>query len=455
MDTIAAISTPLGEGGIGIVRISGDDAIRIVDKIFKGSILPSKAPTHTIHHGKIIDPTNSLSADRQEKQEIDEVLLMIMRAPHTYTREDTVEINTHGGIAVLKKILEVVLASGARLAQRGEFTKRAFLSGRIDLSQAEAVIDIIRAKTEKGVSLAFSQLEGRLKDKTNEIKEMLVEAKSLLELSIDFPEQGKLDSKRVKKLLGQAETKISRLIQNGEAGRMIREGMIFSILGRPNVGKSSLFNALLLEDKAIVTPYPGTTRDIIEGWISVDGVPVKIVDTAGIRDTDNPIEQEGVARTKKALKDSFGVFYVIDKTRGITDKDKEMLKFTEGKKVIGILNKQDLIQNQKPKIKNQKFPMVSISALKMENIDGVIDALRDFVVTSNEVPIVSKERHLDTLKRTKKAIKASSRALAKNLTPEIISYELAFALRSLGEITGEVLPTEILNKIFEDFCIGK
>ncbi|HID94297.1 MAG TPA: tRNA uridine-5-carboxymethylaminomethyl(34) synthesis GTPase MnmE [bacterium (Candidatus Stahlbacteria)] len=448
VDTIAAISTPLGEGGIGIVRISGEDSLRIADRIFKGKVTPSKVPTHAVHYGKIIDPNT--------QTEIDEVLLIVMRKPHTYTTEDVVEINTHGGIAVLKRILQIVLDNGARLAERGEFTKRAFLGGRLDLSQAEAVIDIIRAKTEEGLSLAYSQLQGRLSHELNEIKDTLVNALTLLELSIDFPEEDveEPDPEEIKSRLAEAKNKIISLIHAGERGKIVREGVSFAITGRTNVGKSSLFNALLLEDRAIVTPYPGTTRDIIEGWIDINGIPIKLIDTAGIRDSDNPIEQLGVERTRKAIKESHGILFVLDKSTGVMDEDLEILEHLKGQKIIGVLNKSDLGGREDGW--NFDFPLISVSALKHTNIDKLTNLMKDVVVPSDyESPILARERHIEALKGAAISVNKAYDGITNNQLPELISYEIKEALNSLGKITGETTPEDVLDKIFNEFCIGK
>jgi tRNA modification GTPase len=448
VDTIAAISTPLGEGGIGIVRISGEDSLKIADCIFQGKVTPSKASTHTVHYGKVIEPNT--------QTEIDEVLLTVMREPHTYTTEDVVEINTHGGIAVLKKILQIVLDNGARLAERGEFTKRAFLGGKIDLSQAEAVIDIIKAKTEESLSLAYSQLQGRLSDEVKEIKDTLVNALTLLELSIDFPEQDveEPNPEQIKSYLDKAKTKLISLIRAGERGKIVREGVSFAITGRTNVGKSSLFNALLLEDRAIVTPYPGTTRDVIEGWIDINGIPIKIIDTAGIRDSDNPIEQLGVERTRRAIKESHGILFVLDKSTGVMDEDLEVLEHLKGKKIIGVLNKSDLGGREDGW--NFDFPLISVSALEHTNLDKLADLVKDVVIPSDyESPILARERHIETIKEAAISVNRAYDGIVSKQLLELISYEIKEALNSLGKITGETTPEDVLDKIFSEFCIGK
>ncbi|MCK4353132.1 tRNA uridine-5-carboxymethylaminomethyl(34) synthesis GTPase MnmE [candidate division WOR-3 bacterium] len=472
-DTITAISTPLGEGGIGIVRISGKKTLKIADHIFKGKLKPSQAKTHTIHYGKIIDPS--------DKKEIDEVLLMLMRKPHTYTCEDMVEINTHGGVMVLKKILELVTQNGARLAEPGEFTKRAFLSGRIDLAQAEAVLDIVKAKTDKSLSLALSQLDGKLSAKIKALKSRLIKTLTKLELSIDFPEENieELDKIEIKKITHKVNYEISNLLKSGESGKIIREGASFPIVGRTNVGKSSLFNALLSENKAIVTKYPGTTRDVIEGWLSIDGIPVKLVDTAGVKDTDNPIEKESILKTRKAIKEAFGILFVVDKSVGILKEDIELINYVKdsagvhpphkGKKIIGLLNKCDLPPAppeanvplaQKAdwnKVVAEPFKvrsLISVSALRGDNINLILSLIAKSVSSNNRPPLITRERHLNALRRAKICTERAEKEI-KNLTPELIAYEIKSALNTLGEITGEVTSEDILDRIFSQFCIGK
>jgi tRNA modification GTPase len=444
MDTIVAISTPPGEGGIGIVRISGDNAFHVADHIFKGKKIPSEAETHTILYGKVVDP--------ETRGEVDEVLLSCMRAPHTYTKEDTVEISCHGGQVVLKKVLECALRSGARLAENGEFTKRAFLSGRIDLSQAEAVIDIIRAKTDKGLSLALSQLQGELSKRINDIKTDITRAKTLLEVSIDFPEEDiEMNREEIRKWIMSGIEKISSLLQAGRMGKLLRDGVKVAIVGRTNVGKSSLFNALLLQDRAIVTPYPGTTRDTIEGYINVKGIPVEIVDTAGMGETDDPVEREGVLRTRKAIRDSSFVLLLFDRSTGVVKEDLEIMKWLRNKKIIGVFNKSDL--GGKEDGKRFNFPVISTSATRGDNINKLIDlmAYQTGFGIDNGNPLVSRERHIDSLRNAKESLERT----LNGGTPEIISYEVGRALYFLSQITGEVTSEDILNKIFSEFCIGK
>ena len=485
MDTISAIATPLGEGGIGVVRISGPNALRIADKIFKGKTKPSKAPTHTIHYGKIIDSDTKIA--------LDEVLLLVMRKPNTYTRENMIEINAHGGTVGLKQILELTLKNGARLAEPGEFTKRAFLSGRIDLAQAEAVLDIVQAKTDKSLSLALSHLNGELSNKIKEIKEKLVKIDAKLEAGIDFPDD--IEEPNVVVAINELpllSKKIAKLLKSGESGKLVREGATVPIVGRTNVGKSSLFNALISQNRAIVTPYPGTTRDTIESWINLDGIPIKLVDTAGIRKAKNPIEKQGMQKTQKAIEEAFAILFVFDRSEGILKEDLELLEDVKNKwngrsklsprsdgtpipseiaKIIGILNKRDL--KPAPVIWNAELhnsrgddlsttlqlnKLISVSALRGDNIDSILPAISELISANNIPPLVMRTRHLDALRRAGMAIERAISLIGVDLKPaipELISYEIREAMDSLGEITGEVTSEDILNRIFSEFCIGK
>ena len=457
MDTITAISTPLGEGGIGIVRLSGEKALQIANQIFSGNVEPSYATTHTVHYGKIIDP--------KTQKKIDEVLLIVMKKPNTYTGEDMIEINAHGGITVLNKILELTLQAGARLAEPGEFTRRTFLSGRIDLAQAEAVLDVIRAKTDKSLAMAMTQLEGRLSKQANEIKDRLVEIESRIEASIDFPEDvGEWNVGEIVQELAVIYKKVTDLIKSGESGKLIREGATIPIVGRANVGKSSLFNAIISEDRAIVTPYPGTTRDTVESWISVEGIPVKLIDTAGISESRNPIEIEGIKRTQKAIEEADIILFVVDQSEGMTEEDIELLtqikhKKREVKKIISILNKCDLAVARHKLSFGLPEPIIRVSALRGDNVDLIVPTIANLILVDNTIPIVAKTRHIHSLTRTNNAIeriqKGCSLVGTIRLTPELVSYELKEAINALGEITGEITTEDILDHIFSEFCIGK
>jgi len=454
-DTIAAISTPLGEGGIGMIRISGKDAISIASKIFQSpkKINLLEVKTHTIHYGFIIDPETG--------ERIDEVLLTVMRAPHTYTREDVVEINCHGGYITLKRILDLVLSQGARLAEPGEFTKRAFLRGRIDLSQAESVIDLIRAKTEQAQKIALEHLSGRLSEKINELRDSLMRVCAHVEAYIDFPEEDidGLTEEEITHEINLIKEEIRKLIEGYEEGKIYREGLTTAIVGKPNVGKSSLLNALLMKDRAIVTEIPGTTRDIIEEYVNIKGMPLKIVDTAGIRQAHDLVEAEGIKRSLRAVELAELVLLVLDSSRPIDSLDEEIINKVLHKRVIVVINKKDIKSRefQLPESLKDK-PVVEISALKGEGIEELKELIFTTTISGRyeqEGLIVTKLRHKVALD---KALEALNNALQsfKNKEPlEITAMFLREALSFLGQIVGIVTTEEILELIFSEFCIGK
>lgn len=443
MDTIAAISTPLGESGIGVVRISGIKALKIADKIFRGKTKPSRTKSHRILHGKIITGKGTV---------IDECLLMIMRKPKTYTTEDTVEINIHGGIISLNKILETSLKSGARLAEPGEFTRRAFMAGRIDLIQAEAVLDIIQAKSEKSLKMAVEQLDGKLSNYIKELKDRMLELLSILEIDIDFPEEN-LITKSIKPSLQKIEKILHFLIQSGEQGKLLKEGIAFTIVGQANVGKSSIFNSLIGTDRAIVTEIPGTTRDTIECWLNVNGAPVKLIDTAGFKEKNNLIDKKAQNKTEKAISEAYGILFIFDIRKGVTPKDVKLLDSLKDKKIIGIFNKCDLVKNKR--IQNDfNFPCLLVSALKGNNINSIFKYIANSLQLNNIPPLVSKTRHLETLNKAKTFIVKTNKEI-ELLSTECIAYEIRQAVNSLSELTGEITNEAVLNKIFSEFCIGK
>ncbi len=454
-DTIAAISTPLGEGGIGIIRLSGSEAISIVSKIFHSlrGINLSDVKTHTIHYGFIIDPATG--------EKIDEVLVTVMRAPHTYTREDVVEINCHAGFITLKRVLDLVIEYGARLAEPGEFTKRAFLGGRIDLSQAESVIDLIRAKTEQAQKIALEHLSGRLSQKINELRDSLMMVCAHVEAYIDFPEE-EIDGMTAEEIIGEIsriKNEIKYLIDGYEEGKIYREGLTTAIVGKPNVGKSSLLNALLMKDRAIVTEIPGTTRDIIEEYVNIKGMPLKIVDTAGIRQAHDLVEAEGIKRTLRAVEVAELVLLVLDSSRPINSLDEEIINRISGKKVIVVINKKD--------IKNKEFqlpesledkPMVEISALTGEGIEELKELIFNTTITgryAQEGLVVTKLRHKQALDKALDALNNAINSFKENEPIEITAMFLRDGLSFLGQIVGAVTTEEILDLIFSEFCIGK
>lgn len=456
-DTIAAVSTPPGEGGIGIVRLSGKQSIPIAERIFfspKGK-RPSLSPSHTVLYGFIKDPETG--------ENIDEVLLTVMRAPHTYTRQDVVEINCHGGALPLRGVLEIAVKEGARPALPGEFTKRAFLNGRMDLSQAEAVLDLIRARTERAERIAVLQLRGGLSEKINALKDDLTEILVHVEAQIDFPEE-ELETQSAKEIrsgIGDAKRKITSLIESYSEGRLIREGAKAAIVGRPNVGKSSLLNALLQRERAIVTETPGTTRDVLEEPININGIPLSVMDTAGIRESREMAEKEGVRRSLEAIKDADIVLAVMDGSLPPSEEDKEVVKRLKGKNSILVLNKKDLgIKSPKEFPAGQVMKTIEISAKTGEGIEGLKTAVSESLMKSpaqgwDSGVLLTSLRHKTALEGAKKALLRAEDALENGAPLEIASLELREALSFIGEIVGAVTTEEILGRIFGEFCIGK
>jgi tRNA modification GTPase len=451
-DTIAAISTPPGEGGIGIIRLSGKDAVSIADKVFlspNGKKL-SDAKSHSIVYGFIVD--------LQTGKKIDEVLISVMLAPRTYTRQDIVEINCHGGTAPLLSTLKLVLREGCRTAEPGEFTKRAFLNGRIDLAQAEAVIDIIRSKTERSEKIALNQLEGKLSSKIAEISGRLTELCAHIEAYIDFPEDeietptksGFIES------IKNIAVSLKNLSKGYDEGRLFREGVMTAIVGKPNVGKSSLLNALLQKDRAIVTEIPGTTRDVIEDYLSINGLPIKIMDTAGIRETHDLAEKEGVKRSLRAIEGADIVIAVFDASKPFDEADEEVIEKLKNKKNIFILNKIDKQSDLEPSDFSLQ-PAVGVSALTGEGIKRLKETIYSICVSSNieEDIVVTNLRHKDAVDRAENELNKAATAFERGEPVEIIAMFIRESLNCLGEITGMVTTDDILNKIFSDFCIGK
>ena len=459
-DTIAAVSTPLGEGGIGIVRLSGSDAISIIDRLF---ISPREKHlygrrSHTIIHGFIKDPS---SLDR-----IDEVLVTVMKAPATYTREDIIEIGCHGGIIPLRRILGLVLAGGARLAEPGEFTKRAFLNGRIDLSQAEAVIDVIRAGTEQAGRIALRQLEGRLSAEITALRDRVSELCALIEAYIDFPEED-VEMPEMSGIASSMEdilVRLSALSLSFDKGRLYREGVAMAIVGKPNVGKSSLLNALLNKDRAIVTELPGTTRDIIEESLNIDGLPVRIMDTAGIREAHDLAEAEGVKRSLAAIEGADIILAVFDAGRPIDQADRQVIERVKNKKAITVINKWDIVNPgfDKADAALNVHSGVKISALKSEGIDMLKEKIADVLLSKtataqerNADMLITNVRHKLLVDSAIESLGNAAETLVKREPLEVTALFLRESLNELGEIVGVVTTDDILNKIFSEFCIGK
>ena len=458
-DTIAAISTPLGVGGIGIVRLSGPQSREILERIFRRRGGEGPLRSHRFYLGEVLRPQDPAGGGV-----IDEVLVVFMEKPKTYTREDVAEIQAHSGVLVLQEILEAALHCGARLAEPGEFTRRAFLSGRIDLTQAEAVIDLIQSKTRRSLELANLQRQGRLGREVKEIREELAGLLALLEAGIDFPEEEVpgLSGGETHRRLQKAREKLDSLLRTYDEGKIYRQGIAAVIIGRPNVGKSSLLNSLLREDRAIVTPIPGTTRDVIEEVVNVRGIPLKIMDTAGLRHPQDAVEIEGVRRTRDRLAQADLVIWVVDGSEPLTAADLDILPEVRGKKSVVAVNKNDL-----PRLLNPQdlagplpgVPLIPVSALHHSGIDLLEGAIREIVLngkedSSSEV-LLTNLRHKQALERAREALARALEASAAALSPEFISLDLGQALHALGEIVGETTPEDILDRIFSQFCIGK
>lgn len=457
-DTIAAIATPPGEGGIGIIRISGKDSLNIADKIFlnKNNLKLSDLEERKLNYGHAIDP--------ETKKTIDEVMIVYMKAPSTYTTEDVVEVHCHGGTIPVRRILEVILESGANLAECGEFTKRAFLNGRLDLSQAEAVMDLISAKTDSSFDVSLRQLKGSLSYEVSEMIDILMEMLAHIEASIDFPEdeveemaydQLTIDSKDVL-------NKIESLLNTVDTGKILKDGLKTVILGKPNVGKSSLMNAVLRENRAIVTDIPGTTRDIIEEHVNIRGIPLKIIDTAGIRQTDDLVEKLGVNKAKEILENSDLAIVIFDSSRELDDEDLEIISLVKNKKSIILLNKTDLPKKlEESDIKSQlkDTKIINTAITEGDGLDILEDTLHDMFMSSevkiNDSTIINNTRHRDQLMKSKKNIREAISAIDVNMPIDCIEVDIRNAIENLGEITGDSVGEDIINTIFKNFCIGK
>lgn len=457
-DTIAAISSAPGEGAIGIVRLSGDDALAIVDKVYNlGQKKLSTQDSHTIHYGHIVDP--------KDGQEIDEVMVSVMREPKTFTREDIVEINTHGGIVATNRVLELVLREGATLAEPGEFTKRAFINGRIDLTQAEAVMDLIRAKTDRSMDLAVKQLDGKLSNLIENLRQDILNTLAQVEVNIDYPEYDDVEEMTLK-LLGEKTTiiknRIDGLLSTAKQGKILRDGISTAIVGRPNVGKSSLLNALLREEKAIVTDIEGTTRDTVEEYINIRGVPLKLVDTAGIRDTEDVVERIGVERSKKALMEAELVLLLLNQSEALTAGDRELLALTQDHKRIIIMNKIDL-PNQLLKESLLEWveedEIIATSMMTQEGIDALEEKIADYFFSGQsgekDATYVSNARHIDLLQKASQSLDEVKNGIDMGMPVDLIQIDFTRAWEILGEIIGENAPDELLTQLFSQFCLGK
>ena len=455
-DTIAAISTPPGEGAISIVRMSGEEAVSIAQKVFSGKDL-TQAKSHTINYGHIVDP--------KTHEEIDEVMVSLMLAPKTFTREDVVEINCHGGIVATNRILQLLLVNGARLAEPGEFTKRAFLHGRIDLTQAESVMDLIRAKTDRSMKIALNQLDGNLSHLIDSLRKDILDVLAQVEVNIDYPEYDDVEEMTTKLLKEKAieiKQRIEQLLKTASQGKIMREGLATALVGRPNVGKSSLLNHLLHEDKAIVTDVAGTTRDVIEEYVNVSGVPLKLIDTAGIRETDDKVEKIGVERSKKAIEQSDLVLLVLNAAESLTNEDLELIRLTNDKKRIIILNKTDLEEKLDRKELaeiSENAPVYATSILKNEGVEALEEAISKLffngIENSQSTVMVTNARHVALLKKAQNSLDSVLEGISSGMPVDLVQIDMTEAWNLLGEITGESYEDELLDQLFSQFCLGK
>lgn len=454
-DTIAAISTPPGEGAISIVRLSGDQAVAVAKKVFKGRDL-DKVASHTINYGHIIDPSDGSL--------VDEVMVSVMRAPKTFTREDVIEINTHGGIVATNKVLQLLIGSGARMAEPGEFTKRAFLNGRIDLTQAESVMDLIRAKTDKAMQVAVNQLDGNLHHLIGNLRQEILDSLAQVEVNIDYPEYD-TDQMTTKMLLEKAKTvssSIDQLLKTADSGEILQHGLATAIVGKPNVGKSSLLNRLLDEDKAIVTDVAGTTRDVVEQYVNIDGVPLKLIDTAGIRDTEDKVEKIGVERSKAALKGADLAILVLDSSRELEEDDLELLDATADKRRIVIFNKNDLMPvitpNSVVQLKADDI-VLQTSAIKNDGIETIKQTIGKIfnsgIEDNSSNVIITNARQAGLLRKAKNSLNGVISGIEAGMPIDLVQIDMTACWNTLGEITGESYPDELITQLFSQFCLGK
>lgn len=454
-DTIAAISTGMTNSGIGVVRISGEDAVKVADRIFRkpnGRKL-SEEKTFTIHYGHIYD----------ENELIDEVLVMLMRGPRSYTAEDTVEIDCHGGVLVMRKILETVVKNGARLAEPGEFTKRAFLNGRIDLSQAEAVIDVINAKNDYALKSSVNQLNGAMSRKVKELREKLIYEIAFIESALDDPEHISLEGypEILHERLIPIKQEIEKLLATADNGRVVREGVKTVILGKPNAGKSSLMNVLVGEERAIVTDVAGTTRDTLEENIRLHGISLNIIDTAGIRDTDDIVEKIGVDKARQIADDADLIIYVVDGSRPLDENDREIMELIRGRKAIVLLNKTDLemLVTEKELEERTGQTVIPVSAKEQKGIDVLEERIRELFFSGkidlNDEVMITNIRHKTALREAYDSLLLVEKSIEDQMPEDFFSIDLMNAYEELGTIVGEALEDDLVNEIFSKFCMGK
>ena len=456
-DTICAIATPIGEGGVAIIRISGEKSLEIADKIFVGKNKKDLKDmrTYTMRYGNIVD------IDTEEI--IDDVILSYMKAPRSYTGENVIEVNCHGGVVATNRVLNQIVKAGVRLAEPGEFTKRAFLNGRIDLSQAEATMDIIKAKTELSMKSAIMQSRGALSKEISELRKYLLNVLALIEYAVDFTEDDEdiIDDNlvaQIKEGINKTLSRINSLLKNADEGKIIRDGLNLVIVGKPNVGKSSLLNSLLREKRAIVTDIPGTTRDIIEEYINLDGIPIRITDTAGIRDTEDTVEKIGVERSKEKIEEADLVILMLDTSRELDDEDKVIIDSVRDKKYLALLNKVDLeckLSQEFIESLDRKIEISAKTGFGIENLKEEIKNLFFNGEIDSESLIISNTRHKQALYRSLENCTLALEKLNLNEYLDLISIYVTAAMKALGEITGDELEEDLLNKIFSEFCVGK
>lgn len=455
-DTIAAISTAMGEAAIAIVRVSGDDAIKAVNKIYKGNKSLIDVESHTIHYGHIIDPNSN--------QVIDEVMVTVLKAPRTFTRENIVEINCHGGLVSVNRILQQVLQNQVRLAEPGEFTKRAFLNGRIDLSQAEGVIDLIRAKTDKAMNVAIGQVEGRLSKKIQKLRQALLETVAHVEVNIDYPEYDaeEMTNKLLEEKAIYVKNEIEKILLTAKQGKILREGLSTVIIGRPNVGKSSLLNSLVHETKAIVTDIPGTTRDVIEEYVNVKGVPLRLLDTAGIRETEDLVEKIGVERSRQKVKEAELVLLVLNYGEPLTKEDENLFQIIDEMEAIIIVNKTDRpekINMDKVKQLSNGRPVIATSLLVDQGIDELEEAISKLYfsgkVEGSDLTYVSNSRHISLLYQARQTIEDALQALNMDVPVDMVQIDITRTWEILGEIIGDTVSESLIDQLFSQFCLGK
>jgi tRNA modification GTPase len=460
-DAIAAIATPIGVGGISVIRVSGKNALDIADRGFRGKVSLALAPSHTVYFGKFVDAHNEI---------IDEVVATVFRSPNSYTSDDTVEISCHGGIFVTRRILELLLEFGARMAQPGEFTKRAFLNGRIDLTQAEAIADLIHSGSEISRRTSLQQLEGLLSVKINELRETLIRICGLLELELDFTEEGLefIDKPNIINELGKIRTQLRDLVNSYEIGKIYREGVKVVLTGKPNVGKSSLLNLLLNENRAIVTEMPGTTRDVIEEDITLEGLLFKLVDTAGIRESKDLVEKEGIRRTEYQVEDADIVLFILDPSQGYSTEDNDVLKSLANRKeasrtLVVVENKSDLgiiLNNPEVSYLSKNYKYIRLSSRTGEGVDLlrkllVESSLRGRYSITEKSVVLSNTRHKSAAQKAIDSLDLAEQGLKENRSNDLIAIDLRGALAHLGVITGAITTEDVLNSIFSKFCIGK